>query len=260
MKDPVLLNILSNGIATLTLNREAQHNIFDMKMLEAMIENLDALSKNPKVKILVLQANGKSFCAGADLNWMRKSISDSQIENERDATQFATMMYKLAHFNKPTVAIVQGPAYGGGIGLIAGCKIAIASTKALFCFSEVKLGIIPAVIGPYVIRAIGTRHALAYFLSAKLFDAQTACTMGLCQAVVSPDKLESTANEWLDAILQGGPFALQAVEHFIDECPSHFGSEIIEETAHMMATLRISPEGQEGINAFLEKRKPDWID
>lgn len=260
MKSPVLLNILSNGVATLTLNREARHNIFDIEMIEAIIENLDALSKDPKVKIVALQANGKSFCAGADLNWMRKSISESQIENERDAMQLATMLYKLAHFNKPTIAIVQGPAYGGGIGLIVCCKIAIVSTQAFFCFSEVKLGIIPAVIGPYVIRAIGRRQALAYFLSAKPFSAETAYSMGLCQAAVTPDKLQSTANEWIEALLQGGPLALHAAEHFINECPRDFGYEIIEETANMMATLRISPEGQEGINAFLEKRKPDWID
>lgn len=246
-----MMTIEPNGVATLTLNREARHNAFDAEMVQTMIEQLNTLSADPQVKILVLQANGKTFCAGADLDWMRKNVNDSEA--------LATMMYQLAHFPKPTLAVVQGPAYGGGIGLIACCKIAIVSTNARFCFSEVKLGIIPAVIGPYVIRAIGKRHALAYFLSAQPFDAQTAYTMGLCQGISTPENLLPTANQWLQSLLQGGPIALQSAEQFVNECPTLFGHEIIEKTADIIATLRASPEGQEGITAFLEKRKPSWM-
>lgn len=255
----VAYQIESNGVATLMLNRPDRHNAFDAKMIQAILDVLEELSGQPQVRILVLKSTGETFSAGADLNWMREMAQHTHDENEQDAKKLGLLMYKLSHFTKPTIAVVQGPAYGGGIGLIACCKIVIASTEARFRFSEVKLGLIPATIGPYIIQVMGPRQALAYFLSCKTFDANTALQMGLCHEIVGPDKLEETVNSWIEALLQGGPHALEEAVNFVNEFSNPLPTDVADKTAQIIARLRISPEGQEGLSAFIEKRKPNWI-
>jgi methylglutaconyl-CoA hydratase len=250
--ESILIDVQSNGVATMTLNRPDFHNAFEPKMIQSIIKGLDTLSTNDKVRLLVLRSTGKSFCAGADLTWMQSSVNFSFHDNEQDAKQLYLMLHKLAQFNKPTIAVVQGAAYGGGIGLIACCHSAIISSEAIFCFSEVKLGIIPAMITPYIIKSIGERNTLAYFLSAKTFHAADALRMGLCQLIAEPKDLEKQASEWIHAHLQGAPIAQQTAIQFIEN--SDF-----RQSASLIASLRISEEGQEGFRAFFEKRKPKWM-
>lgn len=251
-EESIVIDLQPNGVATLTLNRPDFHNAFEPKMIQSIINELDKISSNNNIRLLVLRASGKSFCAGADLNWMKNSVNFSFHENEQDAKQLDLMMHKLATFNKPTLAIVQGAAYGGGIGLIACCRAALISTEATFCFSEVKLGIIPAVIAQYIVKAIGLRNTAAYFLSTQSFNAMDALRMGLCQAVAEPKDLEKRASEWIQAFLRGAPIAQETVIHFIEKQDFH-------QAASLIASLRVSEEGQEGLRAFLEKRKPKWI-
>lgn len=255
----IVYAVESSGLATLTLNRPEQHNAFNAKMILSIIDALSDLSHQPHVKMLVIRGAGQSFCSGGDLKWMQETAQYTQEENERDAKHLGDMMFKLAHFNKPTLAVVQGPAYGGGIGIIACCNMAIASTNAQFCFSEVRLGLIPAIIGPYIIKAIGPRQALAYFLSGKVFDANVAGKIGLCHEVVAPEKLDTTAYQWIEAILQGGPRSLMEISDFVSDFCAPLTQDLVHKTAQIIARLRVSPEGQEGLSAFLEKRRPNWI-
>lgn len=255
----ILLQIESNGIATLTLNRPDVHNAFDSNMILEMTKALSELSNDPSVRLVVLKSLGKHFSAGADVSWMRKMADSDEIANLSDADALAKLMNTLHRFKKPTLAIVQGNAYGGGVGLIACCQIVIAASSAQFCFSETKLGLIPAVISPYIVRAIGQRNARAYFLNAKTFDASRALQMGLCHEVVSPEALEQSAQEMLAMLLRNGPKALVAVNDLIDNLQTfEINETLMSMTAKTIATLRVSPEGQEGLNAFLERREPSW--
>ncbi|MCS5712396.1 enoyl-CoA hydratase-related protein [Candidatus Berkiella aquae] len=260
VQDTILVEKNQHGVATLTLNRPQVHNAFNETMIAQMTESLHQLAIDHSVRILVLKSTGKHFSAGADLAWMRKMMQYDATANFQDALALGKLMYHLHHFPKPTLAIVQGNAYGGGAGLIACCHIAITASIAEFCFSEVKLGLIPAVISPYVIQAIGQRHARAYFLSANTFNAATALQMGLCHEVVAIEELETKAHEMITRLLQNGPHALQAVNQLMNhlQTPS-IDEDLVHMTAKTIAMLRISPEGQEGLNAFLEKREPSWV-
>jgi len=255
----ILLQIDNNGVATLTLNRADVHNAFDDHMVTEMTKALGDLASDPQVTMLVIKSVGKHFSAGADITWMQKMAEADEMANLKDADALARLMNQLASFRKPTLAIVQGNAYGGGVGLVACAQIAIASSKAQFCFSEVKLGLIPAVISPYIVRAIGQRNARAYFLSAKPFDATRAQQMGLCHYVVESDQLETAANDMITTLLNNGPKALVAVNELINSLQTlEIDEARIGLTAKTIAELRISPEGQEGLNAFLQRREPSW--
>lgn len=248
-----------NQVATVILNRPQTHNALDDIMVAELTQAIKSLEENNEVRIIVLKSNGQSFCAGANLQWMQQMAKASKAENLQDAQRLAELMHTLYACKKPTVALVQGAVFGGGIGLVACCQIVIAAKEASFCFSEVKLGLIPAVISPYVINAIGSRQARSYFLTAEIFDADTAFRLGLCQHVVENETLEAYGAQLIDRMLLNAPQAMQEVNLFLNQTfASPISAITIEKTAKKIAELRTSTEGQEGIAAFLEKRKPHW--
>ncbi len=253
------LKTSDRGIASVILNRPEQHNAFDDGMIVELIELLGRLEQEDRVRVLVLRAAGKSFSAGADLNWMRRMADYDLARNQDDAMQLAELMRRLNCFPKPTIALVQGAAYGGGVGLIACCDIAIASPAASFCLSEVKLGLIPAVISPYVIEAIGTRAARRFMLTAERFDAERACQLGLVHEVVEAQDLDAKLDSIVESLLAAGPAAQSAAKELI-RVVSHkpIDDGLIQDCAQRIARIRASGEGREGLNAFLEKRKPNW--
>ena len=243
----------------MTLNRPEQHNAFDDGMIAELIELLGQLEQDDRVRVLVLRAAGKSFSAGADLNWMRRMADYDLAQNTDDAMQLAELMRRLNCFPKPTIALVQGAAYGGGVGLIACCDIAIASKQALFCLSEVKLGLIPAVISPYVIEAIGARAARRFMLTAERFSAEQACRLGLVHQVVEAQELDKTLDSMLEFLLAAGPAAQAAAKDLIRAVSNQpIDSDIIQNCAQRIARIRATSEAREGLDAFLEKRKPNW--
>jgi methylglutaconyl-CoA hydratase len=256
----ITLNIDDRNIATLTLNRPVIHNAFDDTLIREMTAALRDLEKNNAIRALVLASTGPSFSAGADLQWMKRMSAASTEANQRDAEELSGMLRRLQLFPRPTIAVVQGPAYGGGVGLIAACDIAIASELAMFSLSEVKLGLIPAVISPYVMAAIGERQARRYFLSAEKFLAAEAQRIGLVHEVVAPDSLARTLEKITDSILLGGPKAQVAAKRLINDMAGRpIEPNMLDETARRIAAVRASDEGKEGVAAFLEKRKPNWI-
>jgi methylglutaconyl-CoA hydratase len=261
MKEPLLTSLDKRGVATLTLNQASTHNALNRKLVEALIENISHFQVDSNVRIIVLKSEGASFCAGADLRAMKKMANASLQKNREDAELLAKLMRTLYNSKKPTMSLVQGPTYGGGIGLVACTDIALVSENVTFCFSETKLGLAPAVISPYIIQAIGIRAAKAYFLSAMPFDAHAAFDMGLCHAVVKFNALEATAEKWIKSILQNGPLALKATKRLFNTLsPFQISPEVIDFTTENLAKLRVSDEGQEGVTAFLEKRLPAWRD
>jgi len=228
-------------------------------MIVELIELLDKLERDDRVRVLVLRAAGKSFSAGADLNWMRRMADYDFAQNQDDAMQLAELMRRLNCFPKPTIALVQGAAYGGGVGLIACCDIAIASPLASFCLSEVKLGLIPAVISPYVIEAIGARAARRFMLTAERFDAEHACRLGLVHEVVEAQELDAKLDSIVEFLLTAGPAAQAAAKDLIRAVSNKpIDSELIQDCALRIARIRASSEAREGLGAFLEKRKPNW--
>ncbi|HEX7813437.1 MAG TPA: enoyl-CoA hydratase/isomerase family protein [Burkholderiales bacterium] len=254
-----LLIEVQRGVATVRMNRPDVHNAFDDVLIAELTAELRRLDQAPEVRVIVLAANGKSFSAGADLNWMKRMAHYSEAENLRDAVALAGLMRTLHGVHKPTVARVQGPAFGGGVGLVACCDIAVAATEALFSLSEVRLGMIPSVISPYVVAAIGERAAHRYFLTAERFNAEEAKRMGLLHEVVSADKLDESVAGMAEHLLKGGPKALAAAKKLIADVSRHpIDDALSEETARRIAAIRVGAEGREGIAAFLEKRKPDW--
>jgi len=249
----------SDGVALLILARAQVHNAFNEVMIAEMTEALGALAADASVRAVVLKAEGKSFSAGADLDWMKRMAGYGEAENLADAQALAGLMRTLATLPKPTIAQVQGAAFGGGVGLVACCDIAVAAEGALFCLSEVRLGLIPAVIAPYVIDAIGARAARRWFLTAERFDAAEALRLGLLHQVVPADGLESAVEALLDRLHEGAPGAQAAAKALIFAV-SHrpVDDALVEDSARRIARLRAGPEGREGIAAFLEKRAPAW--
>jgi methylglutaconyl-CoA hydratase len=218
------------------------------------------LEHDARVRVVALAAQGRSFSAGADLNWMQRMANYSEADNIRDAVALANLMRVLDTMSKPTIAQVQGAAFGGGVGLVACCDIACASSAAVFCLSEVRLGLIPAVISPYVIAAMGQRNARRYFLTAERFDAHEALRIGLVHSVVEPDALERCVGQLVDELLKGGPRALAEAKDLIAAVSNRpVDQALAEDTAARIARIRVGSEGQEGTNAFLEKRTPSWI-
>ncbi len=250
---------IKNGVATIRMNRPEVHNAFDDALIAAMTAELHRLDQLPEARVIVLAANGKSFSAGADLNWMRRMAKYSEEENLRDAMALAGLMRTLDGVKKPTVARVQGAAFGGGVGLVACCDIAIASTEAAFSLSEVRLGLIPSVISPYVIAAIGEREARRYFLTAERFDAVEARRIGLVHDVVDSGALDEAVAGIAGQLLRGGPQALAAAKKLIaDVSRRSMDDALSAETARRIAAIRVESEGQEGLTAFMEKRPPAW--
>ncbi len=248
-----------NHIATITLNQPSIHNAFDNLMLEELLNHFDTIANNPEIRVLVLQANGKSFSAGANLKWMQRMKAYDYTENVIDAKLLADMMQSLYEMSKPTVAVVQGAAFGGGVGLVACCDIAIASDNAIFCLSETRLGLIPAVISPYVINAIGERQARRYFLTAEKIDATMALRLGLIHEALSAPALAEMKKILLQNLSQNGPRAIAAAKKLIVRTSrKSIDDDMINYTIEQIANIRVSEEGQEGLCAFLEKRQPAW--
>ena len=255
------LEIELNGpVATIWMNRPDLHNAFDETLIAELTAACIALDGDADVRAVILAGRGKSFSAGADLNWMKRAANNGVDENLTDARALASMLRTIAEMKKPTIARVQGAALGGGMGLASACDIAVASTKAVFATSEVKFGIIPSAISPYVLRAIGARQAYRYFQSAERIDAVCAREIGLVHETVVPEELDAKVQEIVGALLQGGPLAQAAAKDLIravDNKP--INDHVVEDTAHRIAHLRATPEAREGIAAFLDKRQPNWI-
>lgn len=257
---PLITDIDVRGVATLTLNRPQVHNAFDADLIARLGAEFAKLHDDDDVRVVVLTGTGKSFSAGADLNWMKETATYSKAENHQDAQTFAAMMKTLYRLSKPTIALVQGPAYAGGIGLVTACDIAIASETAAFSITEVKLGLIPAVISPFVVAAIGPRAARRYFLTGERFSAEEACRMGLVHQVVPADELEATGQGLVEMILKNGPKSLDAAKDLIASVMGRpIDDAVFDDTSERIADIRASDEGREGIASFLEKRKPNWI-
>ncbi len=257
----LITEISGRGVATLTLRRAHVHNAFDDELIERLRRELQGLENDPVVRVVVIKGDGDNFCAGADLNWMKRMAEFDRVANLEDAKNFGKMMAVLHRMRQPTVAVVQGAAFGGGVGLVAACDIAIASDDAVFCLSEVRLGIIPAVIGPYIVNAIGERQAKRYMMTAEKFGAAEAHGVGLIQAVVPRAHLNSKADAMVADLLRGGPKALSEVKNlmsYLSNSPT-MDEKIVRDTAGHIARVRATDEGIEGVSAFLEKRSPKWV-
>lgn len=251
----VTLIIDRRGVATITLKNEEKHNAFDDIMIGELTEAFEHVANNDNVRVMVLSANGKSFSAGADLNWMKRISQYAYKENLADASALANMLKILNFMPKPTIARVQGAAFGGAVGLVSCCDIAVASVRASFCLSEVKIGSTAATISPYVIAAIGSRAARRYFNTAEKFDALIAKDLGLVSEIVDAEQLDTSINTFVDALLCNSPAALKASKQLVfDIAGREINTGLIQETSKRIAAIRVSPEGQEGLTAFLEKR------
>jgi methylglutaconyl-CoA hydratase len=248
-----------DGVARVMLDRPEVRNAFDDSLIAALTKTLQALDGDSSVRAVVLGGNGTAFCAGADLNWMKRMAGYGQEENVRDARALADMLSTLDRMAKPTIARVHGPAFAGGTGLVAACDIAVGTPEAKFCFSEAKLGLSPATISPYVMRSIGAREASRYFLTAEVFDAQEALRIGMLSALVPAAELDAMIDSLLKNLLAGGPAAHARIKELIRNVAGRPVDEALKaDTARRIAEIRVSPEGREGIASFLEKRKPKW--
>lgn len=245
-------------ITRMTLNRPETHNAFDETLITQLTEAFEALREDDSTRVVVLQGAGRSFCAGADLNWMGKMVNYSFAENLEDARALARMFEVMDYCPKPVVGRVHGAAMGGGAGLVAVCDVVVATPDARFAFSEVKLGLIPAVIAPYVVRKIGYGNARALFLTGERFDAETALRIGLAHQVVPTEQLDAAVDAAVQNLLQNGPHAMAAAKMLLHATQTLPPDELRSLTIARIAELRVSAEGQEGIRAFLEKRKPNF--
>jgi len=261
MTQKVLSLIDKDGNATIALNRPELHNAFDPEMVAQMTATLKQLEANPKVRAVVLMGQGKSFCAGADIEHMKKSAKFTREQNRKAALATAQMYYSLYTLRKPTIARVHGAVRGGGIGLVAACDIAIGSRDSTFRLSEVRLGIVPAMISPYVVAAIGERYARRYAISGEEFDSAEAYRIGLLHDLVEFETLNSRIGHILADLYCGGPNAIVAAKQLIRKVArAEITVQVVEDTADTIAEIRASAEAQEGLGAFLEKRKTAWIE
>lgn len=255
-----LLVEVRDRVAYVTLNRPDIRNAFDEALIASLTSALARLDSDGGVRAIVLGGAGSAFCAGADLNWMKRMAGYGYEQNLADARALASMLKTLDRMAKPTIARVHGPAFAGGVGLVAACDIAVGTPEAKFCLSEAKLGLSPATISPYVVRAMGERAARRFFLTAEVFDANEACRIGLLSMVSPSEKLDGEIGEILKNLLAGGPEALAKIKDLIRVVASgDVDDAMIDDTAQRIAEIRVSAEGREGIASFLEKRKPSWI-
>jgi methylglutaconyl-CoA hydratase len=258
--NPVLLDISPDGAAMVTLNRPERKNAFDEAMIEALSETFETLRVADHVRIVYLKGAGTTFCAGADLDWMARQARHDMADNEIDAMALATMLNRLYLLPQFTVALVQGGAFGGGAGLVAACDYCVALANARFCFSEVRLGLTPATISPYVIEAIGARQARALFATAMPFDGRRAYELGLVQELaVDLNDLSAREERLADLAFTAAPGAVEASKQLVrDVTERAIDNGMLHETARRIAQRRASDEGREGVAAFLEKRAPNW--
>lgn len=256
-----LLNLREGPVARLRLNRPELHNAFDAMLIAALSGALESAGHDNDVRVVVLEGEGASFSAGADLNWMRGMAAASLAENRDDALALARLMRTLDELPKPTIARVHGAAFGGGVGLVACCDIAIGTPDAKFGLTESKLGLLPAVISPYVIEAIGARQARRWFASAEMFDAGEACRIGLLHQVVNATALDTAVQRQIELLLKAGPHAASQAKALVRRVAAQSDRDVLDaDNAALIAKLRVSAEGQEGLSSFLEKRKPRWCD
>ncbi len=254
------LTIENGTVATVTLNRPGVRNAFNDEVIAELTAAFTQLGQDPQVRAIVLAASGSAFCAGADLNWMRRMADYTHAENLADAAQLAEMLRVIYTCPKPTVARIQGDVYAGGMGLVAACDMAVSVDTANYCLSEVKLGLYPATISPYVIRAMGARAAHRYFLTAERFDAAEALRIGFVHAVVSADQLENKVNELTQALASTSPNAVKECKTLLHEVAGKdINAALIAHTVQGIASIRASAEGKEGVQSFLHKRKPSWL-
>lgn len=253
---------ITRGIARIAMDRAQVHNAFDESLIAELTAALEAVEANPAVRAVVLTGEGATFSAGADLNWMRGMAAASEAENLADSLKLAKLMRTLNFLSKPTIARVNGSAYGGGVGLVACCDIAIGVEGAKFSLSEVKLGLVPAVISPYVVNAIGPRQARRMFLTAEVFDAREAERIGLLHQCVAHDQLDDAVERQLHWLGKGGPIAqheAKALALRMGGMTRESAERVDAENAALIARLRVSAEGQEGLGAFLAKRAAGWV-
>ena len=247
-------------VATVTLDRPDVRNAFNDEVIAEVTAAFDALGARSDVRCIVLAANGTAFCAGADLNWMRSMADYTRAQNLADAGRLAAMLRSVYACPKPTIARIQGDVYAGGTGLVAACDIAVAVDSAGFCLSEVKLGLLPSTISPYVIRAMGARAAHRYFLTAERFSAAEALRIGFVHEVVTVDALDSKVADLAQALVNAGPQAVKLCKKLLQDVAGYdITPELVAMTVASIADVRVSPEGREGLQSFLSKRKPQWL-
>ena len=261
LSDPLKSEVDKRGVQRLILSRPSVHNCFDDTLINSLSTNLLDADNNSKIRVVVIASEGKNFSAGADVNWMKRMADASYNHNLADATQLANMLYLINNLSKPVIAEVQGMAIGGGVGLIAASDIAIASDQAVFSFSEVRLGLTPSTISPYVIAAIGERAAKRWILTGESFGAEEAIRIGLIHEAVPMSDLKSRVDSLIKEILKNSPKAIKAAKKLIFHVNQQRDNpkKLIKETAQHIAKLRKTPEAREGLEAFLEKRPPKWV-
>jgi methylglutaconyl-CoA hydratase len=256
----VTVSIDARGVATITLNRPDKHNALDAATIGELHETLAKVERDDAVRIVVLTGAGASFCAGADIGHMRSMKEATEQQNIDDALLLARCLRKLDDLDRPVIARVNGNVFGGGVGLVACADIAIGSRAAKFALTEVRLGIVPAVISPYVVPAIGNRAARRLFLTAAPFGADEAKSIGLLHEAVDAEQLDAAVADQVDLVLRGGPLALRAAKKLVRRVSQEDDRDVLgAETARLLAQLRVSPEGREGLTAFLERRKANWL-
>ncbi len=255
------LNIhVTGAVASVTLNRPDVRNAFNDEVVLEVTAAFKDLGARADVRCIVLAANGTAFCAGADLRWMRSMADYTREQNLEDAGRLAEMMRTVYECPKPTIARIQGDVYAGGTGLVAACDIAVSVDTAHYCLSEVKLGLLPSTISPYVIRAMGARAAQRYFLTAERFSAAEALRIGFVHEVVTADALDAKVAELAQALVKAGPAAVKACKKLVQDVAGHdITPELVAMTVASIADVRVSPEGREGLQSFVNKRKPNWI-
>ena len=260
MNNDLLQVEIGGGIARVVLNRPEVRNAFNENLIAAITESFGELGQRDDIRCIVLTATGTAFCAGADLNWMRSMADYTREQNMADAGRLAAMMQTIYECPKPTIARIQGDVYTGGMGLVAACDMAVTVDTAHFCLSEVKLGLVPSTISPYVIRAMGARAAHRYFLTAERFNALEALRIGFVHEVVTADALDAKVAELTNALVNAGPEAVRLCKTLVQDVAGHdITPELVKMTIASIADVRVSAEGREGLQSFLQKRKPNWL-
>ena len=260
MSYETLLTALNHGVAIIRLNRPDVRNALNETVIAELTDAFERAIEDDEVRVILLAGEGSAFCAGADLNWMKRAREFTTDENRADAAKLARLLQVINDSPKPTMARVHGPAFAGGMGLVAACDIAVASTDAKFCLSEVKLGLIPAMISPYVLRAMGEARARRFFLTAEVFEAAEAYRIGFVHEICIPEELDGTVNLLLGHLVQGGPAALAQAKRLIrDVAGRSIDDALMRDMAARIAEVRASDEAQEGIASFFEKRRPAWV-
>ncbi len=259
MQDSIIECTVRDRVANITLNRPQEHNALNLAMVDSLLKTLQELNNDTSTRVIIIQAAGNNFCAGADLNWMKQAVAGLQSDEDSIALKLATLMSTLHHINKPTIALVHGAVVGGGVGLVCCCDVVLATADSHFCFSEVRLGLIPAVISPYVVNAIGTRAAKHYFLSAEKFSAEKAFDLGLVDEILQQKQLQSIANKLSANFISAAPHALALTKQLINDVAHHeLDNTLLYKTIGWLIEAQSSTEAKEGINAFLEKRPASW--